>query len=149
MKYGAATIVLSAEQLGLAGADIYAAEYLVSTGNVAALRNGFEDKTIPNDVASLFATYSMPAFNDGRLKLAGGVVWAGETSGVYANAVTIPSYASFRASASYSWDRYTFDVAVENLFDKKYFYLGQEAYSEVAALPGVGRQFHFRLAAKF
>jgi len=147
--FGPATIALSASELGLAGQNIYAAEYLVSTGNVPSLKDGFEDSTIPRKVGSLFGTYTFDFENDSLLKVSAGATFVSETKGVYPGAVVVPAYATARTSASYSIGNYTFDFQIENLNDARYFYLGQAAYSEVAALPGIGRSYHLRAAVRF
>jgi iron complex outermembrane receptor protein len=148
-SFGGTTIAVSAPELGYPGQSIYAGEFLVSTANVPGLQNGYEDTTLPRDVGSIFGTYTFNFEDDSYLKVSGGVTVASEAHGYLANAVVAPSYAVARTSLSYTIDRYTFDFQVENLNDARYFYLGQPAYSEVAALPAIGRSFHLRAAARF
>ncbi|HEU0096162.1 MAG TPA: TonB-dependent receptor, partial [Rhizomicrobium sp.] len=149
MLFGANTLLFNAAELGLPGQNIYGGEFLTSTVNIPSMAHGFEDTTIPRGAGSLFGTYRFD-FDDSMLKLTAGANIIGPTSGVYigSGAIRNPGYVTLRGSASYSWDRYTLDLQVENLTDQRYFYLGQTSYSEVAALPGLGREFHLRLAVK-
>ncbi|OCC24418.1 hypothetical protein MB02_07515 [Croceicoccus estronivorus] len=144
-RIGSATILLNAAQLGLPGEDIYAAEWTGSSSTFTGANGSYIDSVLPKETASLFATYKFPF----GLKASGGITYVGKTSGIAPGAVVVPDYVTARASLSYTFDRYTVDFSVENLTDKTYFYLGQDAYSEVAALPGVARSFHLRIAAQF
>jgi iron complex outermembrane receptor protein len=143
---GAATILLTPTELGFSsGAVAYAGEWTISTSQIPSLVNGYVDSTLPARVFSLFSNYRF----DNGLKLSGGGLYASQTKGIAPGAVHVPEYFTFRASGSYTLQKYTIDVAVDNITDKRYFYLGQGSYSDVAALPAPGRTFTVRFAAKF
>ena len=144
---GSGTILVTPSQLGLVAANAYAGEWTIATGQIPAMINGYVDRTLPARTFSLFGSYRLPA----GLKLSTGGVYISKTSGIAPGTVSVPDYVTIRALASYSWTSYTIDVAVDNIFDKKFFYLAQgtSGYSEVAALPAPGRTFSVRLAAKF
>lgn len=144
-RIGFTTILLNAQQLGRDGRDIYAAEWTAGTTTFTGATGSYIDRILPRETASIFGTYRFP-FN---LKATAGATFVGKTSGIGPNPIKVPAYMTMRASLSYTVGRYTFDASVENLTDKTYFLLGQDAYSEVAALPGIGRAFHFRAAAQF
>ncbi len=144
-RIGGSTILMNSAQLGRPGQDIYAAEWTASTASFTGATGSYIDTILPKETLSLFGTYKFPF----GLKATAGATYVGETSGIAPGAVVVPDYITARASLSYSISRYTFDLSVENLTDKSYFYLGQDAYSEVAALPGIGRSFRLRVAAQF
>lgn len=143
---GGVTLLLSPEELGFAPAATYGGEWTISTTQIPSLAQGFKDTTLPARTFSLFGSYRII---DG-LKLSAGGVYVSKTSSLL-KTVKLDDYVTFRALGSYTFKRYTLDVAVDNLTNKRFFYLGQaiSSYSEVAALPAPGRTFTVRLAAKF
>ncbi|MDB5445258.1 MAG: TonB-dependent receptor, partial [Phenylobacterium sp.] len=142
---GAVTFLLTPAELGLNPVSAYGGEWTISTTQIPSLAHGYKDTTLPDTNLSLFGVYRF----DWGLTLSGGGQYVSKTSGVAPGAIHLPAYATYRAGASYTWDRYTLDVAVNNLTDKTYFYLGQAAYTDVAVLPAPGRTWSLRLAAKF
>lgn len=145
---GSGTILVTPAQIGIANPALaYAGEWTIATGQIPAMVNGYVDTTLPDQTFSLFGTYRLPF----GLKLSGGGVYVGKTQGVAPGSIKAPDYVTVRALGSYTWRNFTFDVAVDNIFDEKFFYLAQaySGYSEVAALPAPGRTFTVRLAAKF
>lgn len=144
-RRGYATVLLNAAQLGRDGADIYAAEWTAGSTSFTGATGYYIDRVLPKETFSIFGTYKFPF----GLKANAGISYVGEISGIAPGAVKVPDYVTARASLSYTIDRYTVDLSVENLTDKTYFYLGQDTYSEVAAMPGMARAFHLRVAAQF
>jgi outer membrane receptor protein involved in Fe transport len=41
------------------------------------------------------------------------------------------------------------DFYVDNLFDQRYFIAEYDVDSNATVLPGIGREFHFKLSKKF
>lgn len=138
---GFATILLNAAELGRAGADVYAAEWTAGIGTSGPYVN----TVLPKQTASILAVYNFPF----GLKATGGLTYVGTTKGLGSAPIVIKDYATAKASLSYMIDRYTIDLSVENLTDTRYFYLAQDTYTDVAAMPGVGRSFRLRVAAQF
>ena len=78
-----------------------------------------------------------------------GVTSVSSTSGVIPGAVRFPAYGLVNGSAYVEHGPWRIAANVDNLFDKFYFTPVADVYSNVAALPGVGRTFRVALRRSF
>ncbi|HRE82958.1 MAG TPA: TonB-dependent receptor, partial [Opitutaceae bacterium] len=108
--------------------------------------SGLLTSNIPEDQASAFGRYE---FQDGALKgfsLGAGYIYRGRRPGDTGNTFWLPSYDVFDAFASYSWNRYTFNLKVENLEDK---YYAHAAVNRNVISAGIPRTITVRVSRSF
>ena len=118
--------------------------------SLAQLRPGnYTDTLIPRRVISLYGTYTSDRFEWGRVGATLGVTSVSSTSGVIPGAVRFPAYGLVNGSAYVERGPWRLSGNVDNLFDKFYFTPVADVYSNVAALPGVGRTFKVSLRRSF
>ncbi len=104
------------------------------------LADGYEKNGIPNQVASLFITYTSDETEYGTFGATFGGTYVGETGTLpVANAVDFPDYTVFRLAAFAKTGRFSVIGTVDNLFDKRYFTSLQGTFQNVTVAPGAGR----------
>lgn len=77
-------------------------------------------------------------------RVSGGVHWVGPQYADFNNTRRIPSYATADVRYAYQWKQLEFSVAVNNLFDRKYYsqaFLRAPAYTDLYVYPEAGRTF--------
>ncbi|MEM9170374.1 MAG: TonB-dependent receptor [Pseudomonadota bacterium] len=114
------------------------------------LQGGYEREQIPNAVVSSFVTYTSDETPAG-LTWGGtlGATYVGETGGALVTSVTLPDYATVRASAFAAYGRWSLTALVDNALDATYFQPLQDVNAEISALPGRGRYFELTAAVTF
>jgi iron complex outermembrane receptor protein len=106
--------------------------------------------TIPDTVLSFYGNYITDEHEWGRAGLTVGVTYVSSTSGTVLNAITYPGYELVNASAFYQRGPYEVDLNIDNLLDTFYVTPNSDpTYSNVSALPGVGREWRLTLKRKF
>ena len=113
------------------------------------LQNGYERKSIPDTVVSIFATYTSDLFDWGLFGATFGGTHVSKTGGKITNAIVLPSYILFRAAAFAEFKEFSLTATIDNVFDQRYFIPLQGVYEEVAVLPGIGRTFRITAKASF
>jgi iron complex outermembrane receptor protein len=105
---------------------------------------------IPHSVNSLYATYTSDAYDWGKVGLTFGGTHVSQTSMLIQDGVVYPAYWLATLSGFYQRGPYTLQLNVDNLFDQRYFTPNADpTYANVAALPGVGREWRLTLKRKF
>ena len=118
------------------------------TGN-SYYAGAIEDRRIPEVVASLYGTYKSDPTDWGFYGGTAGVTYVSETAGLAAEPVTYPNYYLVNASAFADLYDWKVSLNVDNLFDETYFTPVADLYSDVAALPGKGREWRVTMAYRF
>jgi iron complex outermembrane receptor protein len=137
-------LVITPQQAGLTGEQGWGGMFDTNAAFVG-MGNGYELHTSPHFTGSLFATYDVK----GKWGLTGGVTYNTWTGGSIPGSIRLPAYALAKGGAYVMFGNVRADLYVDNLFDKRYFMAEYDVDSNVAVLPGVGRQFHFKLSTKF
>jgi iron complex outermembrane receptor protein len=141
-------IFIPPQATGLAGPDGYGGGFAVFS--MAALRPGdYRYSLIPKSVAALNATWTSDDLGWGRVGGTVGGRYVSKTGGTIPGAVTYPAYGLVDLSAFVSSGAWTASVNVDNLMDKLYFTPITDVYTNVAALPGVGRTWRVSLQRRF
>jgi iron complex outermembrane recepter protein len=97
---------------------------IIVGGSIMEAKNlsGLLTRDVPEHQGSLLAKYE---FAKGRLKGLGigvGYVARGRRPGDTGNTFWLPGYNAFDAFASYTWNKYTFNLRVDNLEDEYYLH---------------------------
>ena len=104
------------------------------------LADGYQKNGIPNQVASLFITYTSDETKYGTLGATFGGTYVGETGTLpVANAVDFPHYTVYRLAAFAEMGRFSVIGTVDNIFNKRYFTSLQGTFQNVTVAPGIGR----------
>ena len=141
-------IVVPPATVGISGVNGYGGAYALYT--VSTLVKGDYTQTlIPHSVASLFAVYTGPRRDWGRVGATVGVTAVASTQGFVPGAVRLPAYAVASASAYLQSGPWRLGLNVDNLLDRRYFTPVADVYANVAALPGVGRTWRVALRRAF
>ncbi|WP_333585663.1 TonB-dependent siderophore receptor [Phenylobacterium sp.] len=109
----------------------------------------YEESTVPDTVAALYATYTTDEMSWGQAGLTAGVKYVSETSGTVPGAVVYPDYATVTAAAYVARGPWMARLNIDNLFDKLYFTPVADVYANVAVLPGAGRQWRLTVQRSF
>ena len=124
--------------------------YVVYNFNGLAGRSGnYALGSIPHSVDSLYASYISDEHPWGRVGLTLGSTYTSKTSGSVPSAVTYPAYFLENLSMFYQFGRSEIDFNVDNLTDQRYFTPDADVYVNMAALPGVGRQWRVTFKRRF
>ena len=133
-------------------ADIYInpipeLQFIISGSKMDAKNlSGLFTRDVPKHQSSVLAKYE---FAQGLLKGVGvgvGYIARGRRPGDTGNTVWLPSYNSFDAFASYTWQKYSFHLKVDNLEDE--FYL-HSAINRNIINAGPPRAFTLRVSREF
>jgi iron complex outermembrane receptor protein len=124
--------------------------YVVYAFDTLPGRSGnYADLAIPHSVASLYANYITDERSWGRAGLTLGATHTGKTSGDVPDPVVYPAYWLMNASAFYQYGRNEFDLSVSNVTNKLYFTPDADVYVNLAALPGIGREWRATYKRRF
>jgi iron complex outermembrane receptor protein len=135
---------------GVSGADGYGGSYAVPIDTLPGRAGSYAYSIIPHSVNSLYATYTSNPYDWGKVGLTLGGAHVSKTSMLIQDGVTYPDYWLASLSGFYQRGLYTVSLNVDNLFDQRYFTPNADpTYSNVAALPGVGREWRVTLKRKF
>jgi iron complex outermembrane receptor protein len=135
---------------GVSGVDGYGAAYATPIDALPGRGGDYADAIIPHSVNSLYATYTSDAYAWGRAGATIGGTHVSKTAMLVENPVVYPAYWLMTLSAFYQRGPYTLALNVDNLTDARYFTPNADpTYSNVAALPGVGRTWRLALKRKF
>lgn len=105
---------------------------------------------IPHGVISLYGNYITDQHGWGRAGATLGATYVSHTSGTIVGAIVYPSYVLVNTSLFYRYGPYEVDLNVDNLFDARYFTPNSDpVYANVAAIPGVGREWRMTLKRSF
>jgi iron complex outermembrane recepter protein len=137
-------LVITPQQAGTTGVLGYGGMF-ESNAAYLGLGNGYALHTTPQFTASLFATYD----NGGRWGLTGGAIYNSWTGGSLPGSIRLPSYALVKAGAYGILAGVRADFYVDNVLDRRYFIAEYDVDSNASVLPGIGREWHFKLSKKF
>ncbi|MBV9508838.1 MAG: TonB-dependent receptor plug domain-containing protein [Caulobacteraceae bacterium] len=105
---------------------------------------------IPDTTASLYANYITDDHAWGRAGGTIGATYVSRTSGTIENAIIYPAYTLVNLSLFYRHGPYEADLNIDNLFDQFYVTPSSDlTYINVAAMPGVGREWRLTLRRRF
>ncbi len=135
---------------GVSGVNGYGGSYLGTIDALPDRGGNYSDSIIPHSVNSVYATYTSDAYNWGKAGATFGATHVSKTSTVIEGGVVYPAYWLANMSAFYQLGAYTLSLNIDNLFDKVYFTPNSDpTYENVAAIPGVGREWRLKLNWKF
>ena len=136
---------------GLDPIDGYGAAYAVY--NLATSPIGqpgdYEYRLVPQTVVSLFGSYVSDAYEWGQFGVTGGITSVSETAGKLADPIILPAYETVNVSAFYAFNGFEVALNVDNVFDELFFQPVTDSYSDMAVLPGRGREYRVTLKKKF
>ena len=143
-------VYLPPSAFGVSGVNGYGGSYAADIDTLPGRAGNYAYSIIPHSVNSLYATYTSDAYEWGKLGLTVGGTHVSKTSMLIQDGVTYPDYWLASLSGFYQRGPYTVQLNVDNLFDKLYFTPNADpTYSNVAALPGVGREWRVTLKRTF
>ncbi len=144
-------IYLPAYAVGLPLTSSFGGSYLTYDFSSLPGRGGnYAYTPIPHGVFSLYANYITDPHGWGRAGATVGASHVSKTSGTIQDAVTYPSYFVANGSVFYQRRAWEVDLNVDNLFDALYFTpQGDATYTNVAALPSIGRTWRVTLKRSF
>jgi len=135
--------------VGLDGVNGYGGIFAaLNAGALPELVNGYKRSTVPEDVFSLFGTYTSDPTAYGTFGVTFGGTHVSSTSTLI-NTVRFPSHNIFRLALFAEFDRFSLIGTVDNLFDETYFRPVQGVFQNVAAIPGEGRIFRLKGRMRF
>ncbi len=135
---------------GVSGVDGYGGSYAATISTLPGRAGNYNYAIIPHSVNSLYATYSSDAYDWGKFGVTAGGTHVSKTSMLIQDPVVYPDYWLANLSGFYQYGPYTLSLNIDNLFDKLYFTPNADpTYANVAALPGVGREWRVTLKRKF
>lgn len=136
---------------GLNPIDGYGAAYAVY--NLATSPIGqpgdYEYRLVPQTVVSLFGSYVSDAYEWGQFGVTGGITSVSETAGKLRDPIILPAYETVNLSAFYAFNGYEIAFNLDNAFDELYFQPVTDSYSDMAVLPGRGREYRVTFKKKF
>jgi outer membrane receptor protein involved in Fe transport len=104
------------------------------------LADGYEKEGIPNQVYSLFLTYTSDETAYGTFGATFGGTYVGKTGTLpVADEVRFPDYTVFRLAAFAEYKNFSLIGTIDNLFDKRYFVSSEGTFQNVSVHPGTGR----------
>ena len=138
-------------RLGISGQNGYGGIFgVLNASCIPELADGYDRTIIPEQVHSLFVTYTSATKEDGSsygVTFGGTYVDDTATLPIGTGQVKFPDYVVYRLAAFADFkERYSVIATVDNLFDEEYFTPLQGVFQNVAALPGTGRLW--RVTAK-
>ncbi len=135
---------------GVSGVNGYGGSYAATISTLPGRAGNYSYAIIPHSVNSLYATYTSDAYSWGKVGVTAGGTHVSKTSMLIQNPVIYPDYWLATLSGFYQYGPYTLQMNIDNLFDKLYFTPNADpTYANVAALPGVGREWRLTLKRKF
>jgi outer membrane receptor protein involved in Fe transport len=79
----------------------------------------------------------------------GGLTYDSWTGGSIPGSIRLPAYVLVKTGAYARFKGARADFYVDNLLNKRYFIAEYDVDSNASVLPGVGREFHFKLSMQF
>jgi iron complex outermembrane receptor protein len=137
-------LILTPAQAGIAGIEGYGGEF-ESNAKFLGLANGYLLHSTPDFTTSLFATYD----NCDRWGLTAGATYNSWTGGSLAGSIRLPAYTLMKAGAYAAYRRVRADLYVDNLLNRSYFIAASGVNANASVLPGIGREIHLKLSARF
>jgi iron complex outermembrane receptor protein len=135
---------------GVSGVNGYGGSYAATISALPGRAGDYNYAIIPHSVNSLYATYTSDMYDWGKFGVTAGGTHVSKTSMLVQNPVVYPDYWLANLSGFYQYGPYTLSVNIDNLFDKLYFTPNADpTYANVAALPGVGREWRIKLKRTF
>jgi iron complex outermembrane receptor protein len=135
---------------GVSGVDGYGGSYAATVDTLPGRAGNYSDAIIPHSVNSLYGTYTSDAYAWGKLGFTLGATHVAKTSMIIQNGVVYPAYWLANLSGFYQTGPYTVGFNIDNLLGARYFTPDSDpTYENVAALPGVGREWRITLKRKF
>lgn len=137
--------------LGVAAVDGYGGIFgALNASCLTDLQGGYERTTIPEDVFSVFGTYTTDPTQYGTFGATFGGTRVSQTSTLITNGgVTFPEHEIFRLALFAEYERLSVIGTVDNLFDERYFKPVQGVFQNVAVIPGEGRTWRLRFRYNF
>jgi iron complex outermembrane receptor protein len=137
-------LVITPEQAGISGIQGYGGMF-ESNAAYLGLGKGYALHTTPQFTTSLFATYD----NGGRWGLTGGAIYNSWTGGSLPESIRLPGYTLVKAGAYGILEGVRADFYIDNVMDRRYFIAEYDVDSNASVLPGIGREWHFKLSKRF
>ena len=110
----------------------------------------YSQSSIPHAVISLYGNYISDEHWWGKAGGTIGATYVSKTSQTIENPIVYPDYTLVNASAFIQHGHTELDLNIDNLFDKFYVTPNSDpTYVNVAAIPGVGREWRLTLRQKF
>jgi len=135
---------------GVSGVNGYGGSYLGTIDSLPDRGGNYSDSIIPHSVNSVYGTYTSDTYGWGKAGATFGATHVSKTSTVIEGGVVYPAYWLFNMSAFYQYGPYSLSLNIDNLFNKLYFTPNSDpTYENVAAIPGVGREWRLTLKRKF
>lgn len=124
-----------------------------NAGYVESLADGYKLTTMPDNVFSLYGTYTFGPFDlQGQSVVSGvtfGATYVSETSGIMEDDIVLPEYTLAKLAGFVDAGPVLLSVKIDNLFDERYFTPSAEVYKEVAVMPGLPRTYSLNLKYSF
>jgi iron complex outermembrane receptor protein len=136
--------ILTPAEAGITGVQGYGGMF-ETNAEFLGLANGFRLHTTPRLSGSLFATFDYHK----TWGLTGGFNYNSWTGGSIPGSIRLPAYTLVKAGAYVMFKGVRADFYVDNLFDQRYFIAEYDVDANATVLPGIGREFHFKLSKKF
>ncbi len=113
------------------------------------LADGYTRSTVPEDVYSLFVTYTTDETDFGTFGATFGGTHVGSTSTFIDGGVNFPSHEIYRLALFAEYERFSLIGTVDNLFNERYFTPVQGVFQNVSVIPGEGRTWRIRARYNF
>jgi iron complex outermembrane receptor protein len=124
--------------------------YVVYNFSIVPGRSGdYAYLPIPHSVDSFYLNYTTDDHSWGRAGLTIGTTYTSKTSGTVETAVVYPAFFLTNMSLFYHFGKNELDFNIDNLFNTLYFTPDADTYVNLAALPGVGREWRVTYKRKF
>ncbi|MBA2589504.1 MAG: TonB-dependent receptor [Alphaproteobacteria bacterium] len=129
-----------ARTYGVTPQNGFGGSYVVFDFSTLAGRGGdYENTLVPHAVISPYLTWTSDQQSWGLWGAIFGGTYVGHTQQTVPGPIVYLSYVTLNASGFAQWDVWEADVNVNNLGDERYFTPGADTYSNLSALPGIGR----------
>jgi iron complex outermembrane receptor protein len=131
---------LPARSFGIAPQNGFGGSYVTFDFSTLPGRGSdYEDTLLPHAVISPYVTYTSDPQSWGSYGGSFGGSYVGHTQQTVPGGLIFPSYVTLNASVFARMDEWEADINVNNLGDARYFTPDADTYSNLGALPGVGR----------
>jgi iron complex outermembrane receptor protein len=141
---------IPARSLGIAPQNGFGGSYVTYDFSTLPGRGGdYEDTLLPHAVISPYVTYTSDAQSWGSYGGSFGGSYVGHTQQTVPGGLVFPSYVTLNASVFARMDEWEADINVNNLGDARYFTPDADTYSNLGALPGVGRTWKLTVKRLF
>jgi len=131
--------------------SVWGGSYLAFQFSALPGRAGdYELTSIPHGVVSAYVNYISDDHPWGKAGVTFGVTHVSQTSQLIVNPVVYPAYTLLNASLFFQHGPYEIDLNIDNLTDAVYFTPNTDpTYVNVAAIPGVGREWRVTVKRRF